>query len=254
MRRTGLLLLGAAATPFAGAALLIAEWKLAKRGPQLPPGDVAEAGRVGGDGAALRLVWLGDSTVTGPGASSVEATIPRLVARALDRPVEVAIHAVSGSKVRDVADAQAPAVTELEPDAVIVCVGTNDALYRTPLVEVRRAVQQLLAALPPVPVVVVGPTDMGAVVRLRQPLRLLLGMAGRRTAAAIRAVAEDAGAQFVDLAAVVGPGMRREPGRFLAIDGLHSSDESYALIADAVLERLRPVLAAAQAGVVDGHR
>ncbi len=254
MRRAGLTFVGAAALPVAVSAVLVAEWKLAKRGPQLPPGDVAEEGPVGGAGTALRLVWLGDSTVTGPGASSVEATLPHLVARALDRPVEVVIRAASGSRVADVAGVQALQVHDLDPDAVIVCVGTNDALYRTPLAEVRRSCEQLLAVLPAVPVIVVGPTDMGAVARLLQPLRFLLGVSGRRTAGAIRAAAEDAGAHFVDLAAVVGPAVRRDPDRFLAVDRFHSSDESYALIATAILERLRPALATVQAAAVDGDR
>jgi lysophospholipase L1-like esterase len=246
--------LGAAAVPVAAGGLLVAEWKLAKRGPQLPPGDVAEGGRVGRDGAALRIVWLGDSLVTGAGASSSETTLPRLVARALDRPVGLVILAVSGSRVRDVAERQAPQVADLHPDVVIVCVGTNDALYRTRLAEVWDGAQRLLTALPPVPVVFAGPTDLGAVVRLRQPLRLLTGAVGRRIGAALRAAAEGAGARFVDLAGATGPTFRRDPHRMLAVDGFHPSDAGHQRIAEAVLEALRPVLATGEGEVADGHR
>ena len=254
MRRTGLLVLGAAATSGAAAALLVAEWKLAKRGPQLPPGDVSVEGRTGGDGPALRILWLGDSLVTGAGASSADATLPRLVADALERPVDTVIRAVSGSRVRDVADTQAPQVVELDPDAVVVCVGTNDVLYRTRLAEVWTAAEQLLAALPAVPVVVVGPTDVGAAVRLRQPLRALIGYGGRRTSAALAAAAGAAGARYVDLVAATGPAVRRDPLRLLAVDRFHPSDDGHRLIAEAVVDALRPLLAARAAEVAGGSR
>lgn len=255
MRRAGLLLLGAAATSAVGAGVLVAEWKLAKRGPQLPPGDVTRGGRVGGGGPAVRLVWLGDSLVTGAGATAPEATVPQLVAEGLGRPVELVIAAVSGSRVRDVAEAQAPLVAGSEPDAVVVCVGTNDALYRTRLAEVWNGAQRLLAALPPVPVVVAGPTDVGAAVRLRQPLRWLIGRVGRRTSAALQAAAEAAGARYVDLGAATGAAVRRDPGGLLAVDGFHPSDDGHRRIADAILDALRPALAGrAEEQVADGHR
>jgi lysophospholipase L1-like esterase len=255
VRRAGFLLLGAAATSAIGAGVLVAEWKLAKRGPQLPPGDVTRGGRVGGGGPALRLVWLGDSLVTGAGASAPEATVPQLVAEGLGRPVELVIAAVSGSRVRDVADAQAPLVEGYEPDAVVVCVGTNDALYRTRLAEVWTGAQRLLAALPPVPVVVAGPTDVGAAVRLRQPLRWLTGRVGRRISAALRAATEATGARYVDLAAATGGAVRRDPARLLAVDGFHPSDDGHRLVADAILEVLRPTLAVRTGEqVTDGHR
>src|SRR5690606_5352592 len=103
VRRTGSLILGTAATPVLAAALLAAEWKLAKRGPQLAPIEFRSDGRVGGEGPAVRIVWLGDSLVTGVGASSADAAIPRLVARALGQPVDVVIRAVGGTGVQRVA-------------------------------------------------------------------------------------------------------------------------------------------------------
>ena len=253
MRRAGWAVLGAAATPIAAAALLVAEWKLAKRGPQLASTDHPEDGRVGGDGPALRMVWLGDSLVTGAGATTIDDCLPRVVARGLGRPVEVVVLAVAGARISRVADEQAPRVTDLAPDLVVVCVGTNDVLYRTPLRAVWNDYQRILAALPDgVPVVVVGPGDFGAVVRLRQPLRSLTALVGRRIAGALRSAASMHGATYVDLIGAAGPALRRDPARLLAVDQFHPSDAGYRVIAHAVLLGVREALTAA--AVPEGDR
>ena len=77
--------------------MLAVEIELARRGPDLPDDiPLDHDGRVGGAGPALRMVWLGDSTAAGVGATDADHAIPRRVAAALDRPVEVTSLAVSG--------------------------------------------------------------------------------------------------------------------------------------------------------------
>src|SRR5262245_30764199 len=82
-------------------------------------------GRVGdGAGAPIRIVWLGDSTAAGVGASSVEQTLPRQVASGLGRPVELTVLAKSGARITDVVNDQLPKVLALppekQPDVVLV--------------------------------------------------------------------------------------------------------------------------------------
>ncbi len=243
MRHAGGKLLGAAATGLA--AVLPVEWKLAKRGPQLIGGPPFEHdGCVGhGDGAPLRIVWLGDSTADGAGASSADAAMPRRVAAGLGRPVDLTVIAVSGSRVADVLEKQVGQVAALEPDVVIVSVTTNDVLYRTPWPDVQRDYLAVLRALPAGTLgVALGPADMGATARLLQPLRFAVGLWGRRTNAQVRAAAREAGALFVDLVAATGGPMRHDPDGLLADDRFHASDAGHQLFADAVVAVLHPAL------------
>jgi lysophospholipase L1-like esterase len=90
--------------------------------------------------------------------------------------------------------------------------------------------------------VILGVPDMAAPPRLAQPLRALTGLRGRQLAAVSREVATEAGAVFVDIAGETGPAIRSDPGRYLAVDRWHPSDDGYALWAAAVLEQLVPAL------------
>jgi lysophospholipase L1-like esterase len=244
MRRTGVKLLGAAAMATAGAALLPLEWKLAKRGPQLaddPP--VAHDGRVGGDGDGVRIVWLGDSSVAGAGATSALTSMPHLVAAGLGRPVDLRSLAVSGSLVSDVRRDQVDQVAALSPDVVIISITTNDVLWRTPRPQLRADYEAVLAALPEgVLAIACGPIDLGTTARFLQPLRALMGWLSTGVNAEVRGAAEARGAVFVDLMAACGGPFRRDPDRYLAVDRFHASDDGYRLLADAILAELRPAL------------
>src|ERR1043165_6590452 len=56
--------------------------------------------RIGGGAAKpLRIVWIGDSTGRGVGATDPEHALPRVVASGLDRPVELTVLAESGARV-----------------------------------------------------------------------------------------------------------------------------------------------------------
>ena len=180
------------------------------------------------------MVWLGDSTAAGVGASGAGASLPRLVAAALDRPVDLRVLAVSGDRVADVVADQLPAVGQA--DLVFVSVGANDVTHLTTRGDFGRSYRRLLDGLPPgATVVVLGVPDMGSPPRLAQPLRAVAGLRGRQLADVIRSTAARNGAAFVDVAGATGPAFRRDPGRYFADDGYHPSDDGYRLWADAVL-------------------
>jgi lysophospholipase L1-like esterase len=230
--RTRRLLLGAGAVPVVFAVVLGIEVQMARTGPDLPDSSPLDHdGHVGGDGPALRMVWLGDSTAAGVGASSADGAMPRRVARALHRPVDLTVLAVSGDRVSDVVDDQVGALAALQPDVVLVSIGANDAYLD--------AYEDLVAAVPDgARLVVLGVPDMGAPPRFAQPLRAVAGWRGRQLDRTSRAVADDAGALYVDIAGETGPVMRADPGRLFAVDKYHPSDDGYALWAEAVVEVL----------------
>ncbi len=229
-------------------AVLGAEVQLARVGPNLP-GDTPldHDGRVGGEGPALQLVWMGDSTAAGVGASGARFAIPTRVAAGLEVPIDVIGLGVSGDRIKDVLDDQVPRLDGLQPDVVLVSIGANDATHLTPRDDFRRRYEQMLAAVPDGAVVVVlGVPDMGAPPRLAQPLRAIAGFRGRQLDTLVREAAAEAGALYVDIAGETGPTMRADTARYFAADRYHPSDDGYALWAHAVLEVLRPTLRSPQ--------
>ncbi len=83
----------------------------------------------------LRLVFLGDSSVTAPGVEPLDHSWPRQMAMHIadQYHVEAISVAVGGSRVRDVLDEQVDAALEAQPDIAYVVVGSNDALRGTPV-------------------------------------------------------------------------------------------------------------------------
>ena len=255
-RRTRLALMGVAVVPVAAAAVLAVEVQLARMGPRLP--DTAPFDhdrRVGGPGPALRMVWLGDSTAAGVGASRVERAIPLRVAAALDRPVEVVSEAVSGARVADVVADQVDGLDRDRPDVVLVSVGANDVIHLTSRADFRRVYERMVSTVPNgVLLVLLGVPDMGAPTRYAQPLRSIAGSRGRQLDAVVRDIARDVGATYVDIAGETGPTMRSDPGRYFSVDRFHPSDEGYQLWADAVVAELERAIQRRDREVVGADR
>lgn len=204
------------------------------------------------------MVWLGDSTAAGLGASSAATAIPHRVARALGRPVDITNRAVSGDRVQDVIDDQLAGLDGLDPDVVLVSIGANDAVHLTSQADFERAYRELVDAVPDgALLVVLGVPDMGAPPRLAQPLRALAGFRGRQLDRLARSVARAADAVYVDIAGETGPVMRSDTARYFAADRYHPSDDGYELWAEAVLAVLQPALDRREntgGEVVGGHR
>jgi lysophospholipase L1-like esterase len=233
----------------AGAALLVvgatiigAEILLARGGT--PPPDAPPApsdGAAGPPGAATdTVVWLGDSTAAGVGASTQATTVAEQVATRTGRSVRLTVLAVSGARVAGVLHEQLPKVAAVQPTIVFVSVGANDAVHLTSTSAFRRDYRRLLSRLPGSVrrVVLLGVPDMGAPPRLAQPLRALTGWRGRAMDREVEALARARQLVYVDIAGTTGPAFRRDPGHSFARDHYHPSDAGYALWADAVARAL----------------
>jgi len=233
-RRGGLVV---AAAVVGAAVVLLVEIQLARAGNRLPDLELV----LDRHGTGRRIVWLGDSTAAGVGASSSAGALPSQVADGLAASgASVTDLAVSGARVADVLADQAPKVAGLQPDLVLISVGANDTIHLTGRGAFRHTYEELLRALPRgVPVVLLGVPDMGAIPRFAQPLRAVAGWRGRNLDAEVRRVAARRGATYADIAGPTGPPFRRHPDRYFAADDFHPSDAGYGLWADAVLNVLR---------------
>lgn len=241
--------LGASTALLAGSiAMLGAEvlWTARRRLPSLQGIDAS--GPIPGtdpDGHdPIRLVALGDSTLTGPGLTDPDDIWLRLSLAdlRLARSVDVVSLAVGGSRAADVR-AIVPDALALEPDVVVVAIGSNDAIHGTGFRAFTDALDTVVAALltEARAVAVCNVGDLGNVARVPMPLSSLLRQRSlaisRRTAAV---VAAHDGAELLDVrASDVG---FRDRGVF-AEDLFHPNRAGHALWAQAAEAGLRAALA-----------
>ncbi|MEE8457094.1 MAG: GDSL-type esterase/lipase family protein [Acidimicrobiia bacterium] len=142
------------------------------------------------DSPPLRIVFLGDSSVTSPGVEPLDHSWPRQMAKhlAIRYRVEAISVAVGGSKVRDVLAEQVDAALEARPDIAYVAVGSNDALRGTPVArfesDFNRVVADLHDSVPAVGLSGIG--DLGTIPRLPELAR---GVARVRARAIDHAIA-----------------------------------------------------------------
>lgn len=143
----------------------------------------------------LRIVFLGDSSVTAPGVEPLDACWARQLSFHLtDRfRVEARSVAVGGSKVRDVVESQVEAALAHDPDIVYVSVGSNDALRGTPIAQFEEDYRSMATTLhDAVPAVgLSGVGDLGCIPRLPELARGVAKVRSRSVNNAIARIAAD---------------------------------------------------------------
>ena len=141
------------------------------------------------DAPPLRLVFLGDSSVTAPGVEPLDHSWPRQMAFRLASKyrVEAISFAVGGSKARGVLDEQVDAALAAEPDIAYLAVGSNDALRGTPVgrfeSDFDEVVNRLYDVVPAIGLSGIG--DLGTIPRIPELAR---GVARVRARAMDRAI------------------------------------------------------------------
>lgn len=148
--------------------------------PDLPSFDNYDtSGALGDPGLpGLRVVAIGDSSITAPGARNVDDAFIRRVAHSLtDRYfVQLFALAVGGSKARDIIESQLDAAVESAPDLVVLSVGANDAIRGVPPQRFRNELEEITSRMidTGASVVIVGVGDLGSIPRLPRFLRWYL--------------------------------------------------------------------------------
>ena len=194
----------------------------------------------------LRLVALGDSSITAPGVEDLDNAWVRRIAISLSDEfhVDLVSVAVGGSKARDVIASQLEEAVRLEPDIAILSVGANDAIRATPPDRYRAEIQYIVSELDRTSgaIVVFGVGDLGSIPRLPPLLRRTL----TRRAARFNSAAASIAAQFPNAIKVptTGPmstAFWHDPDLF-AGDLFHAGDKGHRLFADQMLPAFRAAL------------
>ena len=237
------------------AAILVGQaWHTGHR-PDLPSLTNQDPSAVLGDPTSppLKVVLLGDSSITAPGVEPLDDCWARRIGHRLaaTHHVKLVNVAVGGARAADVLRYQvAPALAEA-PDIALVCVAANDALRAEPVQEFERdlteIVGRLCARIPAVGVSGLG--DLGPLPRLPS-----IGSAWARVRARSfdRAIARVAHTHDVPKTAAWGPLFQpfvdpKNKNGMYAADMFHASGKGHALfgqawneVLDVLLTRLEP--------------
>jgi lysophospholipase L1-like esterase len=231
---------GAGCTTAAVAAVCWIEARVARNGPQLCGTPPASDGRHGhGDGAPLRILWLGDSLAVGVGVDEPHEVPAAQLAHHLAHPCDVQLRAVAGATTADVLDVQLAGIDTSTIDVVVVQVGANDVACMVGRRRFRTNYRRILAAVEGRPVVCVGIPDFAAAERLAEPLRSIAGARGRMLDAIIRAESRAAGAAYVDISSRPAHLDRPATRALLSPDRYHPGPSGYSIWAVRIADSMR---------------
>jgi lysophospholipase L1-like esterase len=192
-----------------------------------------------GTAPARRVAVLGDSAAAGHGLPSADVAIARRLGRALHatdgRATHVRSVARDGARTADVLAEQLPAAAGAE--LIVVGIGVNDAIRRTPLPVLDAQLRELLVTLRVIAarrdaVVVLGCPDLSMAPGVPPVLRPLLGW---RCRAVARLQAAVAGELAVPLVPADRGLLTRE---VFGPDGFHPGAVGHELLAAEVLRRV----------------
>ncbi|MDP9495051.1 MAG: GDSL-type esterase/lipase family protein [Actinomycetota bacterium] len=193
----------------------------------------------------LRVVVLGDSSVTAPGVSGPEEVWISLVCERLAAEHHVILEslAVGGSCAHDLIRDQAPAAIEFGPDLILVAVGANDVIRGVSRRRFEMNLDHLVADLATTGATIIlsGVGDLGTIPRLHPPLRQLFSQRSAWFDRIHRTVAVRHGAHVIEQRADH-PGDWYEDRSLWAEDLFHVSAAGHRRWADIVWATVEPRL------------
>ncbi len=227
------------ALPLLGAGYVAVQIRRAAHRPDLPSFGNQDISGIFGDPEAprLRVVAVGDSSLTGPGVDDADDVwLRRLVlSYAAHHRVELISLGVGGSRARDVLDGQLDAAVALRPDIAVVTVGSNDAIRTEPVGRYAAALEVIVRRLEEVSgaVLLLGMGDLGSIPRLPPALRPYLTRRSRTfDRAGIGVAVAHPRTIKVHARGIMVAAFRADPSLFAA-DQFHASAAGHAVFADA---------------------
>ena len=214
-----------------------------RRVPRLPPAMPPHHGLVPGVGKSIRLLAIGESSVSGVGLArgdeSVAATTARALAGLTGRPVAWRAEGLSGATVSEARERLLHRIAPEPADLLVVAFGVNDVTaYRSPaafaddLFELVTAVRNRVGNAA---VVVAGVAPLNRFPALPWPLRNILGW----RSAALQAAADGLTERLPRL--VVERISALEPELF-ACDGFHPNRRAHAIWGQEIAALALPLL------------
>jgi lysophospholipase L1-like esterase len=227
-------------------ALLVTEAKLARKTIGRPTTQAPRAAGSYGRGRRadrpLHLTVLGDSSAAGLGCDSADQTPGALLAGGMARDLRVRVDldvvAFTGARSASL-EVQVARALRRPVDVAVIVIGANDVTHRVPVASAARDLGRAVATLRQAGAQVVVGTcpDLGTVQPVLQPLRTVAAWWSRRLAAAQTVATVDAGGISVSLGDLLAQDFRSQP-HLWSHDRFHPSADGYRAMADALLPSL----------------
>jgi lysophospholipase L1-like esterase len=235
--------------PVAAGAFVLGQVVRATRRADLPSFPNQDPSGMFGDPSAprVRIVSLGDSSVTAPGVEDLSNVWIRRIARRLadHHRVELVSVAVGGARSRDVIEGQLDEAVRLLPTVATVSVGANDALRGVGLGAYRRRLTTIVDRLAATGagVMVWGMGDLSSIPRLPWSIRRYVSARSRRFDAVARDVAlANPRAVKVYTQGRASRAFFEDPSLFAA-DLFHANDAGHVVFAEEALPAFEAALA-----------
>ena len=212
---------------------------------RLPSASPPHRGEAPGLGAPIRVVAIGESSISGVGVScstqSMTAVAARTLARRTGRPASWRVHGFSGATARQAMKQLMPRIAREPADLLIIAFGINDATsYRSPVAfadDLAALVTTARQRVGDAAVVIAGVAPLTSFPALPWPLRAILGW---RTAA-LQAAADRLAAR---LPKIVVERFAAPPGpELFAEDGFHPNPRAHALWGEKIAAAALPLVA-----------
>lgn len=213
--------------------LMLQAWHARRRTPRLPDADGPQQGVCPGAGKPLRLLLVGESTVTGVGVASQQqglaAQLAEVLAERLQRPVQWRACGENGITAGDACTRLLPQVRGWPADISVLVFGVNDSTRLSAAGRWRAALGCLSTALAAggAQLVFSGVPRLQDFRALPWPLRQVLGLRAALLDCVLREVAGEQDGLYCALAV-------RLDGDSLALDGYHPSALGYRRWAEAL--------------------
>jgi lysophospholipase L1-like esterase len=214
-----------------------------RRVPRLPSARPPHRGSVPGVGQSIRLLAIGESTVSGVGLASgeesVAATTARALARMTGRPIEWRAEGLSGATVNDARRQLLPRIAPEPADLLVVAFGVNDTTaYRSPAAFADDLAGLIAAARRRVgdaAVVVAGVAPLQCFPALPWLLRSILGWRAAALQAAADRLSERLPSVVVERIAALEP-------ELFASDGFHPNRRAHAIWGEEIAALALPLV------------
>lgn len=199
-----------------------------------------------------QLVWrpkkfvyvaIGDSTVEGIGASDPSRSCPALVFEKIKHEKKRAYFynlGKSGARIKDVVELQLAKAVELKPDLITISVGANDLRHRTKLRHFEKDFFELIKTLKEktkAEIIISNIPDVSVAPSISMLVKLLSRFVTGRLNRVINKHTKQFKCILIDLYTGSKIYGRKSTG-LISADGLHPSDEGYALWANAIIDYL----------------